>query len=288
MIGSNEGAIEYKIGGVRRIVRKCLRISQSVMPKRMYDYFYAGLRGSYQAVWNFGYGMATRILHVFSQRGSDAPLKHQLTRQLLPHTMGGWRALHNAFHCVLLAERNRVEGCLVECGVARGGTAAMMAMTSSELGEKQRHIWMFDSFEGLPEPGPLDFRNGEVGDVISPLGAGDCVGTEAEVSVLMFDTLGFERSSVSLVKGWFDTTVPELRKKLGCIAVLRLDGDWYESTKVPLENLYDQISPGGFLIVDDYATCYGSRRAVDEFIVERNLKLKLNEDGRGGVWTQKI
>ncbi|MFM7447889.1 MAG: TylF/MycF/NovP-related O-methyltransferase, partial [Leptolyngbyaceae cyanobacterium] len=90
-----------------------------------------------------------------------------------------------------------------------------------------------------------------------------------------------------LIKGWFQDTVPVYRDKVGPIAILRLDGDWYESTKIPLDNFYDLIVPGGAVIVDDYATCFGSRRAVDEFRLNRDIKSPLNPDGRGGVWFEK-
>jgi hypothetical protein len=71
------------------------------------------------------------------------------------------------------------------------------------------------------------------------------------------------------------------------IAILRLDTDWYESTKVPLENFYDQITAGGYIIIDDYLTCFGSRKAVDEYLSNNNIQTEINLDGRGGVWFMK-
>ena len=103
----------------------------------------------------------------------------------------------------------------------------------------------------------------------------------------MFDTLGFSPDDTFLVKGWFQDTVPEHRTRIGDIAVLRLDGDWYESTKIPLENFYDSVSPGGFVIIDDYGTCFGSKKATEEFRQQRQLETPLMADGRGGVWFEK-
>jgi hypothetical protein len=77
------------------------------------------------------------------------------------------------------------------------------------------------------------------------------------------------------------------REKVGKIAILRLDGDWYESTKIPLENFYQNIMTGGCVIIDDYATCYGSKKATDEFLKENLINTHLRSDGRGGAWFVK-
>ena len=198
--------------------------------------------------------------------------------------MGGRKALENTFDVTALAERNGIEGALVECGVAEGGTAAMMALTNRELGDKERPKWFFDSYEGLPEPTEEDYRDGKTGHFIRPLPKGACLGTIEQVSELMFDELEFSVDKLYLVKGWFQESIPTRRDEIGPIAVLRLDGDWYESTKVPLDNLYRQLSPGALIIIDDYSTCFGSRKAVDEFRDEHGISSTLHPDGRGGVW----
>ena len=163
----------------------------------------------------------------------------------------------------------------------------MMALTNRGLGETPRQKWLFDSYEGLPEPTEEDYEGGKTGHFIRPLPKGSCLGTIEQVSELMFDTLEFPKEEVHLIKGWFQDTNPVYREKVGKIAVLRLDGDWYESTKVPLENFFDQVVEGGLIIIDDYATCFGSRKAVDEFRTNRNITTPLNPDGRGGVWFKK-
>ena len=164
----------------------------------------------------------------------------------------------------------------------------MLALTNRTVGTTTRPKWFFDSFEGLPEPTAEDYaEDGRTGEFIRPLPKGACLGTIEQVSELLFDTLELPRSEVHLVKGWFQDTVPAQRKDVGPIAVLRLDGDWYESTKIPLEAFYDQITPGGVVIVDDYATCFGSRKAVDEFRGNRSITAELIPDGRGGAWFRK-
>ena len=112
------------------------------------------------------------------------------------------------------------------------------------------------------------------------LSGSDIVCLELEDGVLPKD-------KIALVKGWFQDTVASHKDKVGEIAVLRLDGDWYESTKIPLENFYPYISPGGCIIIDDYATCFGSKKATDEFIAENLIDTYLRPDGRGGAWFVK-
>lgn len=277
--------VEYQISLIKQVIRVALLVLRSVLPIRIFETVYNFLRAIYQFCGHWNYILKTRFLDITAN--DETMLKHSLTRKLLPFTMGGWKAMHNAFESVALVEHANIAGAIVECGVARGGTSAIMAEADRALGGNKRHKWLFDSYEGLPAPGQLDFEDGRVGEVVSPLGAGDCVGTEAEVKFLMFNILKFETNNVTLVKGWFDKTVPKMKVEVGPICILRLDGDWYESTKVPLENFFDQVTNGGVIIIDDYATCYGSRRAVDEFFEERQLNFKLQPDWRGGAWFQK-
>lgn len=277
--------ISYTPSLAGRAARVILPVLRKSVPAPLYARFYEALYASYKGTLYRAYGIKAGITRLF---GTEiARLKTRLTHKLLPHTMGGRRALENAFEVVALAERHKIPGALVECGVAEGGTAAMMALTSKALGTEPRIKWLFDSYEGLPEPTAEDYVNGKAGEFIRPLPKGSCLGTIEQVSELFYNKLGFNRDEVRLVKGWFQDTVPVEKLNIGPIAVLRLDGDWYESTKVPLENLYDQIEPGGFIIIDDYATCFGSRRAVDEFRSERAIVTPLLQDGRGGVWFEK-
>ncbi|MGE0503338.1 MAG: TylF/MycF/NovP-related O-methyltransferase [Rhizobiaceae bacterium] len=280
-----EPPIEYRPGLVGRFARILIPMLHRTLPAGAYRVAYDALYNGYRQVLRRSYLFRYAVAQVFGDE--DDKLRTKLTRRLLPFTMGGRKALENAFDVVALAERRRIPGALVECGVAEGGTAGMMALASRALGRAPREKWLFDSYEGLPEPTLEDYEGGRTGQFIRPLPRGACLGTIEQVSELMFGNLGLPRDEVHLVKGWFQDTVPAHRTDVGQIAVLRLDGDWYESTKIPLENLYDRVSPGGFVIVDDYATCFGSRRAVDEFRAERGVSAPLLEDGRGGIWFEK-
>ncbi len=280
-----DNMLEYQPSLVGKIARVIIPFLQKSLPTKVYKIIYDTLYNSYKNMLRVGYFLKYYFYSIFGNK--EQKLKVKLVWRLLKYTMGGRKALENAFDVVKSIESRNIEGALVECGVAEGGTAAMLALSSSILGEHKRIKWFFDSYEGLPEPTMEDYVGGKVGDFIRPLPKGSCLGTIEQVSELMFDVLNMSKSEVNLVKGWFQDTVPVEKNKIGKIAVLRLDGDWYESTKIPLDNFYSQISPGGIVIIDDYGTCFGSKRAVDEFIFENKILTTIYSDGRGGVWFQK-
>lgn len=278
--------MQYQPSVAARLARVLLPALRSVLPSGMHRTLYSVLYFLYRETRRWSY-MVKMLVAGFTG-DSRMIAKTRLVFRLLPFTLGGRKALENAFDVVSLVEDQQVPGALVECGVAEGGTAGMMAATSALLGKGRRKKWFFDSFEGLPEPTDEDYVGSSTGDFVRPLPRGACLGTVEGVSKLLFAELRLPADEVTLVKGWFQDTVPEYREHVGQIAVLRLDGDWYESTKIPLENLYDSIAVSGIVIVDDYLTCFGSRRAVDEFRTNRGVTTPLVPDGRGGVWFEKI
>ena len=175
---------------------------------------------------------------------------------------------------VALTRRARlVPGDLVECGVWRGGMSAAMAWAV-----RGRHSVLFDSFEGLPEPKSIDGssaiswfnREHERHAVLS---AGEAWATTAMNRVGQAD---FE-----LVKGWFADTVPAWAEKRRPIAVLRLDGDWYDSTLLCLEKLWPLVSPGGVIIVDDYYTWDGCSKAVHDYLSRTEAAERLETSAHG-------
>jgi len=164
-----------------------------------------------------------------------------------------------------------VEGCVIECGTWRGGMIGGIAKT---LGDK-RQYFLFDSYEGLPVPTSADggkaFR--WQNDKESPGYYDNC---SAEMS---FAENAMKLSGVSdykIIKGWFSETLPLFGKDIP-IAVLRLDGDWYESTMQCLENLYDLVVPGGLIIIDDYYAWDGCASAVHDFLSRNNLPDRISQ-----------
>ncbi len=277
--------IDYKPSIVGKVARVIIPVLQTILPVSTFKIVYDNLYWlNKRRIW-ITYSVTTKFYGIFGNK--ELKTKQKLTRFLLPYTMGGWKALENAFEVVQLIEKNKVPGVIIECGVAEGGTAAMMALTSRALGNKTRHFWFFDSYEGLPEPTAEDYKGTKAGNFVQPLTKGSCLGSIEQVSELLFGKLDLPKDKINLVQGWFQDTIAVNKDKIKTISILRLDGDWYESTKIPLENFYSHISPGGCVIIDDYATCFGSRKATDEFIEQNSINTTLRPDGRGGAWFVK-
>lgn len=280
----NLGKITYKRAWPVRAAKAILYLAHKILPRGFYDALYACGRKILWCQQRLIYKVRFAAAKAFC-KGDDLE-RLRLVDLLLPYTMGGPLALESAFDIVSRTESDGLSGALVECGVAKGGCSAMMALTSRYYG-KQRNVWLFDSYEGLPAPTQEDFIGGSMGQMVSPLSQGMLVGTIDQVNDLMFKKCNLSQEYVFLVKGWFQDTLPKSKDSIGNIAVLRLDGDWYESTKCCLENLYDHVVTGGFIIIDDYGTCFGAERAVTEFLNERQVNAILVSDGRGGAWFRK-
>jgi O-methyltransferase len=148
------------------------------------------------------------------------------------------------------------DGAFVECGVARGGCVALMSFVS----RGRRAVWGFDSFEGMPELTEEDEGSGQ--DWVGFRCSGPNGLREAQSTLDRFCVSG---SWVKLVPGYFEDTLPRHDLSLTPIALLRLDNDWYRSTKYCLERLYHAVVPDGAVLIDDYYAFTGCRRAVDEF-----------------------
>jgi O-methyltransferase len=223
----------------------------------------------------------------FVTGNTEGRKKLKTIKKVLPYTMVGRTGVLATYDVMKQADSRGIKGCIVECGVARGGSSALMALVAAD-DKANRKSWLFDSFEGLPEQTAEDGNPELVGKTPENRSApviakGYCLGTIEEVENVFFNKLGFSRENVKLVKGWFQDTLIPNRQKVGDTAVLRLDGDWYESTRCCLESLYDNVVPGGYIIIDDYALA-GCQKATDEFIRNRKLNVKLVHDKRGGCY----
>jgi hypothetical protein len=175
-----------------------------------------------------------------------------------------------------------IPGALVECGCWKGGCVGTMALAHISGGNPWRGVHLFDSFEGLPEPGEQD------GDK-AKAHVGLCKADLADARTLFRSRVGYPEDLVIYHVGWFENTVPT--SDTGPIALLRLDGDWYESTKVCLEHLYQRIAPGGYLVIDDYMAWERCKRAVDEFFQSRERPEAVQVDPCGcpyPLWVGRI
>lgn len=194
-------------------------------------------------------------------------------------TMVAPEALVTLYRLVAHCERAGIPGALVQCGVWKGGSAALMAMASLEAGGGGRDFHLFDSFAGIPEP---DARIDGAKAVREVGGAAHAQGRlrvaidyrerggpgSAEEVRAWIESLGWSPQRLHVHPGWFQETVPAVAPSIEKIAVLHLDGDWYDSTRVCLQGLLHRVVRGGFVVVDDYGCYEGCRRAVDEELSE--------------------
>jgi O-methyltransferase len=176
---------------------------------------------------------------------------------------------------VLLCESIKsINGCIVECGVWRGGMIAGIY----EFSETKRKCILFDSFEGLPEVKENDGKAAKIWQETNDgVGLDNC---KAEIHFAEQAMKLANSTKHQIVQGWFDQTLP-ITKINEPIAILRLDGDWYDSTMVCLENLYPQVAENGLIIIDDYYAWDGCSRAVHDYLSKNNLPLRISQTTNG-------
>jgi O-methyltransferase len=208
-------------------------------------------------------------------------------------TMLPYINLVTLYEQVLYCEKGNIEGDIVECGVWKGGAVGLMALANLKYGTKRRKIHLFDAFEEICAPNKnVDGKNA-INEVTKLLGDKALINGELaplkgiydrfggpgniiECQRLIEKTIGYPGHYVNYHKGWFQDTIPPKSKEIEKIAILRLDGDWYESTKVCIENLFDKVVHGGFIIIDDYGAYSGCKKAIDEYLNKRNNIYYLN------------
>ncbi|MFV8315936.1 TylF/MycF/NovP-related O-methyltransferase [Mycobacterium sp. 23] len=198
-------------------------------------------------------------------------------------TMIGMRRLTSLQHCVEKVLADNVPGDLVECGVWRGGASIMMRAVLKAYEDETRCVWLADSFQGVPPP---DVARYQLDEGIRLDLAVDYLGvSQAEVAA-NFARYGLLDDRVRFIPGWFRESLQEA--PIDRIAVLRLDGDLYESTIQALDALYPRLSPGGFCIIDDYHSIDACRQAVADYRRSHGVSEDIIEiDGSGVLWRRK-
>jgi O-methyltransferase len=209
--------------------------------------------------------------------------RNLLFARVMTRTLVAYDRLLNTYELARRVERDHLLGAYVECGVWRGGVSALLALLARKEG-RGRLTHLFDSFRGLPTPTVHDGGALAVTD-LAPVGL--YVATREDVQHFLFEELRLGRGHVLLHEGWFQHTLPVLREVVHPIALLRIDADWYESVKTCLESLYANVVEGGYVILDDYGSYPGCRRAFEEFREARGIEVALQPIDRDGVWFQK-
>jgi hypothetical protein len=252
----------------------------------------------------------------FIQKPSGVPVDHirgtpdvsttfdavetEVLDRVRPYTLTSAERLVALLDATAYIVRRGVPGVLVECGVWRGGSVLAMIDTLQRLGETNREIFLYDTFEGMTRPSELDSSRFEPEESALATWSRDrsegrrpwdwafrseIFGFE-QVRDLLYST-GYPRDLIHFIVGPVEETLPDQAPSE--IALLRLDTDWYESTRHELVHLYPRLAHGGALIIDDYGHWEGARRAVDEYFASEAppvLLSRIDYTGRMGVKTQ--
>lgn len=202
-------------------------------------------------------------------------------RAVQPYTMTSAERIEALVNAVRYIVANQVPGDIVECGVWRGGSSMAVALTLTQLGENHRRLYLYDTFEGMSAPTAEDvaFDGASASGTFAEQRLSDdssewCRAPLDDVRANLEST-GYPAERLHYVQGKVEATLPAALPS-GPIALLRLDTDWYESTRHELEHLYPRLARGGVLIVDDYGHWAGARKAVDEYFAAHPPALLLN------------
>ncbi|MRR49449.1 MAG: macrocin O-methyltransferase [Rhodocyclaceae bacterium] len=208
------------------------------------------------------------------------------TRLCHGQTMVGLERMYATWQAVRYVGMAKISGALVECGVWRGGNLMLMALALLQLGQGNREIWGYDTFEGMPMPTShdVDIQGRLAAEQMQrETGEGWCAASESVVKENL-RRIPYPQDQFRLVPGRVEETIP--RQMPRKIALLRLDTDWYESTRHELIYLFPLLEHGGVIIVDDYGHWQGAKRAVDEYFSGDGPRILLNRidyTGRIGV-----
>ena len=190
-----------------------------------------------------------------------------IVHRVAPYTLTGLERRASLIAAVDHLVRHRIAGDIVECGVWRGGSMMAVALALAARGDTSRHLYLYDTYEGMSEPGAADrSHDGQTAaEQLARTARGQGVWCEAGLDDVQANlgSTGYPRAQIHFVQGKVEATIPDTAPE--AIALLRLDTDWYESTRHELQHLYPRLQRHGVLIIDDYGHWQGARQAVDEY-----------------------
>ena len=202
-----------------------------------------------------------------------------------PFTMTRSDKLHALITATKYIHQHEVPGAVVECGVWRGGSMHAVARVLDAAGDHSRDLYLFDTFEGMPPPTERDrrLRGRSAAELLAKSKKTRAIWAYASLEEVQagFKNVPYPAERIHFIKGKVEDTVPAQAPEQ--IALLRLDTDWYESTRHELEHLYDRLVSGGVLIIDDYGWWKGSREATDEFLRKTGDRILLVRAGTGRI-----
>jgi O-methyltransferase len=196
------------------------------------------------------------------------------------YSLVGRKRLRNLRELVESVLKNGIPGDFIETGVWQGGACIWIRAILSTYGVTDRFVYLADSFQGVPEPNLAEFPADA-----SLAGLSKAWAVPMEQVKANFEAFGLLDSQVNFVEGWFKDTLPNLVDST--FALIRLDGDLYESTIQALDSLYPLLSPGGFVIIDDYGAFQPCRGAVEDYRKKHSITVPLQTIDWTGAWWRK-
>ncbi|WP_051484401.1 TylF/MycF/NovP-related O-methyltransferase [Shewanella waksmanii] len=215
----------------------------------------------------------------------------QILEYVRPYTMTSPERVLAVVRAIDFIVNNQVPGDIVECGVWKGGSAMAAALKLIALKDQSRVLHLYDTFEGMNQPtvDDLDVYGRNADSLLNGDDKQLAELVKAEVNLAAVQQnigkTNYPAHLVNYVKGEVESTLPKQQPEE--IALLRLDTDWYESTKLELELLYPKVVPNGIVIIDDYGHWQGAKKAVDEYIASLDDKIHLMRIDYTGVMFQK-
>jgi len=207
-----------------------------------------------------------------------------------PFTMTSLERMYVLIEAVKYISKNKIEGDIVECGVWKGGSMMIVAKTLVQLRDESRDLYLFDTFAGMTDPSTkdIDFIGNKASKLLRSSQKEDdksiwCYAPLEEVKEVIAKTR-YQPNKIHFIEGKVETTIPEYAPER--ISLLRLDTDWYESTKHELTHLFPRLSQNGILIIDDYGHWQGAKLATDEYFAEQDISIflsRIDDTGRVAV-----
>lgn len=239
---------------------------------------------------------AIRVLFGQDEKSQQLPpdfenIHSSIIDKVRPYTMTSPERLYGLIESVQYLIKNNINGAFVECGVWKGGSMMAIAETLLALGVNDRELYLYDTFEGMTAPteADVDQLNRDAASQLK-----QDASKKAESVVWAYSGLeevkqniartGYPSDKIHFIQGDILKTIPS--QMPGKTALLRLDTDWYESTKHEMEHLYPLLVSKGILIIDDYGFWKGSKKAVDEYLQQHQIPLmlhRMDETGRSAV-----
>jgi O-methyltransferase len=200
----------------------------------------------------------------------------EIIRAVRPWTMTSAERIYALIQAVRYVSTSAIAGAIVECGVWKGGSMAAIASTLLRLQDVSRDLYLFDTFQGMSEPTPRDrdYSGKQASELLIEAPDFRCADAPLESVQRVLHETGYPKERIHFIPGKVEDTIPASAPD--SISLLRLDTDWYESTKHELAHLFPRLSARGVIIIDDYGHWSGARQACDEYFAQNRIPILLN------------